>query len=235
MSRNHWWFGVALVVLGFLFLLNNLGVANINVGEAFGLYWPVLLILWGINVAMARNREGGSLLSGAILFAIGFIILGNNLGFLNINMAIFWKAFWPLILILAGISLVKGPLIRGRNNVAFLGGMDRTKGNWKLQSGGYWAFMGGIDLDLRCAEIEEKEYLLCCTAILGGINIIVPPDVTVICDGTAVLGGIEFLDESSGGIYGSASAKQEGKGTGGALIKIYGRAFLGGIVVTRKE
>jgi len=71
--------------------------------------------------------------------------------------------------------------------------------------------------------------------VMGGIEIIVPPDLKVICDGTAILGGIEFLGEGSGGIIGSSSSSQEGREDGGAVVKIYGRAFMGGIEVTVKE
>ena len=235
MSKSNWWIGGVLIALGVIFLLNNWGVTNIDTGEIIRIYWPLLLVLWGANILAARNRSGGNLLSGGILLVIGLVLLGRNIGFLAFDMADFWKIFWPVILILAGISLVIGPLSRGKNNIALLGGVDRTKRSWKLESGNYWAFMGGVDLDLRRAEIEEKEYLLSCTAVMGGIDIIVPPNLTVICDGTAILGGVEFLGERSGGIIGSSSSRQEGKEAGGALVKIYGRAFMGGIEVTVKE
>jgi len=247
MSNRNWWVGGVLIVLGVVVLLNNLGVTDVNVGEIVRTYWPVLLLLWGANILMARNRSGSNLLSGGVLLVIGLVFLGRNMGFLDFDMQSFWKIFWPVIIIIAGISLVKGPLSGGKNNIAFLGGMDRTKGNWKLESGNYWAFMGGVDLDLRQAEIEDKEYLLNCTAIMGGIDITVPPHITVICDGTAILGGVEFLGEGSGGIIGSSSSRQEGnkqgnnasgkgkEATEGPVVNIYGRAFMGGVDVSVKE
>lgn len=235
MFKSNWWIGGVLIVLGVMVLLNNLGVTEINIGEIVRTYWPLLLILWGANILATKSKTSGNLISGGALLVIGIVLLGRNMGFLDFDMADFWKIFWPVIIILAGISLLKGPLSRGKNNIAFLGGLDRTKGSWKLESSNYWAFMGGIDLDLRRAEIEEKEYLLSCTAIMGGIDIIVPPNLTVICDGTAILGGVEFLGEGSGGIIGSSSFKQDSKEASGALVKIYGRAFMGGIEVTVKE
>ena len=235
MSKSNWWIGGILIVLGVMVLLNNFGVTEIEIGRIVRTYWPLLLLLWGINILAARGKSGGNLISAGVLLVVGLVLLGRNMGFLDFAMADFWKIFWPVVLILAGISLVKGPISKGKNNIAFLGGVDRTKGKWKLESANYWAFLGGIDLDLRHAEIEEKEYLLSCTAVMGGIDIIVPPDLKVICDGTAILGGIEFLGEGSGGIIGSSSSSQEGREDGGAVVKIYGRAFMGGIEVTVKE
>ncbi len=235
MSKSNWWIGAVLIVLGVLVLLNNLGVTGISVGELIHTYWPLLLMLWGINMFAAGSWSGGNLLSGGVLLIIGVILQGRNLGVLDFSMNQFLQFFWPVVLILAGISLLRGPLSGGKNNIAFLGGVERTKGNWKLEDGNYWAFMGGVDLDLRRAEMEEKEYLLSCTAVMGGIDIIVPPNLTVICDGTAILGGVEFLGEGSGGIVGSSSASQKAGEPGGTVVKIYGRVFMGGIEVQAKE
>lgn len=235
MSKSNWWIGGVLIVLGIIVLLNNFAVTEIDLGNIVRTYWPLLLLLWGANILAARGRSRGNLISGGVLLVVGLVLLGRNMGFLDFDMADFWKIFWPVVLILAGISLVKGPLSKGKNNIAFLGGVDRTKGKWKLESANYWAFLGGIDLDLRRAEIEEKEYLLSCTAVMGGIDIIVPPNLTVVCDGTAILGGVEFMGEGSGGIIGSSSFRQEGREDGGALVIIYGRAFMGGVEVTVKE
>ena len=210
MSRSNWWIGGVLIVLGLMLLLNNLGVTNINIGEVLRTYWPLLLVLWGANILALRSRGGGSLLSGSILLILGLVFLGRNLGFLSFDMASFWRIIWPVIIILAGISLIKGPLSGGKNNIAFLGGVEKTKERWKLESGNYWAFMGGID-------------------------IIVPPNLTVICDGTAILGGVDFMGEGSGGIIGSCSYRHEGKNSSGAVVKIYSRAFMGGIDVKVKE
>ncbi|TVP70295.1 MAG: hypothetical protein EA342_01815 [Leptolyngbya sp. LCM1.Bin17] len=235
MSKSNWLIGAVLIVLGIVVLLNNLGATEIPVGELFRTYWPVGLVLWGVNMLASGGRRGGNLLSAGVLLVIGLVLLAGNIGLLDFNLDDFWRFFWPVMLILAGLSLLRGPLVGGKHNIACLGGIDKTKGAWKLESANYWAFMGGIDLDLRHAEIEAKDYLLSCTAVIGGIDIIVPPGLTVICDGTAILGGVEFLGEGSGGIVGASSVRQEGAEPGQAVIKIYGRAFMGGIEVKAKE
>src|SRR6266446_2208864 len=52
--RNLFW-GVALVTIGVLILLDNLGVADF--GEVVGTYWPLLVILWGVSILAGRKTK----------------------------------------------------------------------------------------------------------------------------------------------------------------------------------
>lgn len=54
MKRNFV-LAVVLIVLGALFLLNNLGITNISLGELISKWWPALLILVGISMLLRRN------------------------------------------------------------------------------------------------------------------------------------------------------------------------------------
>ena len=47
--------------------------------------------------------------------------------------------------------------------------------------------MGGIDIDLREVEFTAPQLTIRCAAIMGGIDITVPPDVTVEVNGLAVM------------------------------------------------
>ncbi len=54
MKRNFV-LAVVLIVLGALFLLNNLGITNISLGELISKWWPALLILVGISMLLRGN------------------------------------------------------------------------------------------------------------------------------------------------------------------------------------
>jgi cytochrome c biogenesis protein CcdA len=41
---------IVLVVVGALFLLTNLGVLNINLGEILRVWWPLILIIVGLSL-----------------------------------------------------------------------------------------------------------------------------------------------------------------------------------------
>lgn len=51
MRRGSWFWGLSLLVVGFLFLLENIGIIKINV---WNILWPILLILLGIWFLIAR-------------------------------------------------------------------------------------------------------------------------------------------------------------------------------------
>jgi class 3 adenylate cyclase len=73
--------------------------------------------------------------------------------------------------------------------VSVLSGSSR-KGRWRpkprLKA---FAFMGGIDLDLRSAEIEGPELRITAIAFMGGIDIVVPEGVMVHLGGFSFMGG----------------------------------------------
>jgi len=73
---------------------------------------------------------------------------------------------------------------------AFFGGSEIRSSSQDFHGGELTAIAGGIDLDLRNAEIRETA-TLSATAIMGGIEIRVPPHWRVITNGTPILGGID--------------------------------------------
>lgn len=84
-----------------------------------------------------------------------------------------------------------------------------------------FALMGGIDIDLREVEFTAPQLTIRCAAIMGGIDITVPPDVTVEVNGLAVMGGF--------------GGKATGLGPPGApVVVVTGLALMGGVDVKRK-
>lgn len=46
---------LVLIVIGTLFLLNNLGLTSLNLGEVIRTWWPAILIVVGISL-LFKNR-----------------------------------------------------------------------------------------------------------------------------------------------------------------------------------
>lgn len=49
--------GVFFIVLGVLFLLNNLGLLDISIGEIIRVYWPLILIWLGIDKLLRKEDK----------------------------------------------------------------------------------------------------------------------------------------------------------------------------------
>lgn len=47
---------LVLIVIGVLFLLNNLGLTSLSLGEVIRTWWPAILILVGISL-LFKNRD----------------------------------------------------------------------------------------------------------------------------------------------------------------------------------
>lgn len=209
-------------------LLNGLGYTNLSFGEMIAKYWPLLLIGWGVGLMLERTGSSGKVF-GAFVILIGLAFMGNGFGWFAFSFHLFWRLLWPALLILLGVRFLLGNRDGGRTNFAFMGGIDR-KDTWQMENGSYWAFMGAIDLDLRQAVIPDKTTHLSVTAMMGGVTIIVPPDLRVVCEGTSLLGGVQFFDKSNGGIIANLHAEQ-GDPQNQKQIRINGLSLMGGIEV----
>jgi hypothetical protein len=55
------------------------------------------------------------------------------------------------------------------------------------------AFMGGVELDLRDARLDPRGTTIRAVAIMGGIVIVVGPEVEVQCEGRGLMGGFGDL------------------------------------------
>ncbi|KUJ66251.1 hypothetical protein ACZ90_39425 [Streptomyces albus subsp. albus] len=108
-----------------------------------------------------------------------------------------------------------------RTAIAVMGGFQRS-GNWSVpRRFTAFTFWGGGQVDLRDARFEDREVVIRCFAVMGGIEVVVPPDAEVYVNGVGVLGGFD-----NGGA---------GEGTPGApRITVTGLAFWGGVSVERK-
>lgn len=92
-------------------------------------------------------------------------------------------------------GLARPEEIRARQHIlAFLGGATR-KGGWTpARRVDAVALMGGLELDFREARFAPGATELNVIAIMGGVEILVPPDINVECDGIGLLGGFEAVD-----------------------------------------
>ncbi|MFE0257878.1 DUF1707 domain-containing protein [Streptomyces sp. NPDC059010] len=106
--------------------------------------------------------------------------------------------------------------------VAVMSGFQR-KGRWTAPKRfNCFAFWGGGEIDLRDANFADREIEINCVAIMGGVEVIVPPGVEVVVRGIGIMGGFDHREE---GVPGDP---------GGPRVIVTGFAFWGGVGVERK-
>lgn len=106
--------------------------------------------------------------------------------------------------------------------VGLLGGGVR-KGRWTPARYNYAVgVLGGAELDFRDCALPPVTDVRC-FAIMGGVDVVVPPDVIVDTSGVGILGGFDHVAEAD-----EAPA-------GAPVIRITGVAFMGGVSVQVRQ
>lgn len=120
-----------------------------------------------------------------------------------------------------GVSLLHPESVPERNGVAATWSHIKREGQWVLpRHFRALAMMGQVDLDLTQVILGEGESEIECVAVMGGVKIIVPQGIHVICDGDATFGSFEL---KNGARY---IAPQ-----GAPSIRITGSAFMGSVEI----
>ena len=137
------------------------------------------------------------------------------------------------------VSLIKEPVRSGRWADRIVGGegTGSDSSSWAVavmsgfQRKGRWtapkrfncfAFWGGGEIDLREANFADHEIEINCVAIMGGVNVIVPPGVEVVVRGIGIMGGFDHREEGTPAEPGAPR------------VIVTGFAFWGGVGVERK-
>ena len=194
---------VSSILWGLFFIIIGIGFA----GNAFDLWnfevffdgWWTLFIIVPCSISLIQNGFRVWTLVGLV---IGIMLLLSSRGMIDGD--VLGKLIAPLIFVLIGCSMIFKNLFHGdlgnRINVQYQGG---TSDHSAIFSGSKYqvtgekflgttinAVFGGFDLDLRNAIIDE-DVIINATAVFGGIDILVPPNVKVKVSNVPIFGGVD--------------------------------------------
>jgi hypothetical protein len=91
--------GFFLIALGAIFMLDQFGLMRADF--AFSLFWPAVLIAFGLVCVLQPPNRGRTFWGGLILL-LGLMMMVNNLGIAHIR----YDLFWPLWIIAAGVWMI---------------------------------------------------------------------------------------------------------------------------------
>lgn len=182
--------GIVIFSVGAALLLDNLNV--VDTLPTLGQWWPLFIVLGG--VLMFINDARNYLWALLVIF-FGVVTQLRVLGYTDVNP---WQIFWPVALIVAGISIAfKRPAMLHRESkadsdaiTAILGGSDQKTSSEDFTGARATAVLGAAKLDLRKATIKKAATIEIFT-FMGGIELIVPRGVVIKNQTNAALGGVE--------------------------------------------
>jgi predicted membrane protein len=195
LSGRIFW-GLVLILLGVLFLLDQMGRADF--GDIVNRWWPLILVAIGLWQLISSNFQ--ELAGGLFMIALGAIFQLAKLEILGKSL---WHYVWPALIIGLGLWVLLGSFRRSSaarlsgskeddlDAFAMFAGLNRRIESQSFRGGKATAIMGGIELDFSQVRLAEPKAVLDLTAIMGGIDIRVPRHIRVELSGNPVLGGIE--------------------------------------------
>jgi predicted membrane protein len=190
--------GLLVIAAGAALLFSNLEIYNFN--DLVKDWWPLAVIAAGLVVFLNDVRN---YLWALLLVGFGALLQLKQLDVVDINP---WQLFWPVVIIAIGVSIILNYSATRRrvskanrdDITAILGGNEKHNTADDFKGAKITAVMGGVKLDLRKATIK-KEATIEVFGFWGGVEIVVPREITVRNQTAAILGGVEDKTEHEGG------------------------------------
>jgi hypothetical protein len=216
-TRNRTSLGLVLIIVGLVLTLDSAGVLRT---DGLGRWWPLLLVGVGI-VKVRQPREDGQRASG-----VAFLMMGSLFLFTSILSV---RSAWPLLMVAFGAFLlwqgVEGPAgetVRVSDSpylseMVLIGYVKRRHPTLDFRGGSATAVIGGLELDLRKANLTGTAYLDI-VAFWGGIEIKVPSGWTVDARVVALMGAFDNKVDSPAT-------------PGGPRLVVRGHAIMGAAVI----
>ncbi|MGC8866484.1 MAG: LiaI-LiaF-like domain-containing protein [Bacteroidales bacterium] len=192
--------GSLLILAGALILLKKFFLLPEVVTDVV-FSWPMLLIVVGL-ISLKRSQKS----TGILLILVGIVFLIPYTGLIP-----HWSAdkFWPVFLIIIGISLLVSYFRRQQNTrapedhlsvretndgdfiqeAAIFGGSEKTIISKNLKGGRIQCMFGGVKLNMTHAELANQQAVMEIYLAFGGLEIMVPPGWIVKAEITPIFGG----------------------------------------------
>jgi Cell wall-active antibiotics response 4TMS YvqF len=184
-------FGILLIAAGAVWLGGNLGVLDAH--YIFRNFGPAAVFI--VGVACLARRRHDTVVWGLILMFVGAWGFATQQQWIKIH---FWAVIGPLLLVLAGGSVVWRAFHRTspegtgdayiRSFAVFSG--SELRPTVPFEGADLTAVMGGIKLDLSGAPMARDTAVIDVYAVMGGTEIYVPRDWDVTVRVVTLMAGV---------------------------------------------
>ncbi len=189
--------GLAFIVVGTIAVLSNFDLIPGQVRH-YLFQWENLLLITGAYLLITEQNKK----AGAILLIIGFVLVIDD--WLRVDISI-WE-LWPLILVFAGIHLIRRtiqkpgvsePVVETPDmggdtvdDMAVFSGGDKIVSTKNFSGGSLTAIFGGSNIDLTSCNMQRELAEIDIFYMFGGSRIRVPKGWQVDIRATNIFGGL---------------------------------------------
>lgn len=203
-SDKRLYFGIILIVLGVILILERLNLIPESVSDML-ISWQMLLVGFGVLSLIGGNRTAGT-----ILIVVGGMFMIPELITVPHEIR---RIYWPLILVAIGVAILFRRRDRQKIETQFepvqdvtneksmdvfddfviFGGREIFVNSQALAGGKATSIFGGIEFDLRKANLRPGGAVIDCVSVFGGCGFKIPMDWNVRNEVTTIFGA--FTDK----------------------------------------
>ncbi|WP_174616217.1 cell wall-active antibiotics response protein LiaF [Virgibacillus ihumii] len=209
---------VVLIIAGAVLVLENIGIVDINMDNAWLFIYPSIFVLFGLKWMIDKIRhKGGSWIFGSFFFIFGSLLLLDRFDVITFH---FWDVvkLWPLLIVYIGFSFISKPkrvkvihtstdendkqikTEKYDSSYFSVGEYDYTQPNWKVEPMNLKSMAGDFYMDFSKAFIPEKEIPISIKSLAGDVHILIPENVAFRVDASAKAGDIDIAGQKAEGI-----------------------------------
>ncbi len=199
-QNSSFFWAIVLTSVGIAYLFKNFGMLQFSLPKNL-ISWRLIPLIVGINAFWkGKNMEGIIAVSLAVIFYIP--------DFLTDPQILVYRKLWPLLLVAAGALVLSNmyfPSINkptasvlnkdaqsfdSINETCIMGGSSNKVVSNSFVGGRLNALMGGMELDLREAELADNA-ILKVFIVMGGFELTVPKEWNIKIDVLPIMGGVD--------------------------------------------
>ncbi|HAN79327.1 MAG TPA: hypothetical protein DCQ31_16955 [Bacteroidales bacterium] len=199
-SDKRIYLGAALILMGAAVMASNFNILPYFIEDAI-FSWQMFLILLGSYFIFTKRNKT----TGFILLAVGVFFIIPELFDLSFS---FKRIFWPVILVVVGLTMILGHKSRSKDgsqvfmgesesssntdsldDVTIFGGNKRYVNSDNFLGGKLTSIFGGSQINLTGAKLSENGAVLDVFTLFGGSTVYVPADWNVRIDVVSIFGG----------------------------------------------
>lgn len=205
------------------------------VGHLIATYWPLILVVWGIDRLVRNGARDGLTPLGAIL--LGAVLTSTNAGLVSLRSIQVWSLVFALAVILVGFEML-GVHWGSRNRSAGHVGPHHRGGRFErivaseLRDMRIRQGLGEVNLDLSSATVPEGETVISVELLIGAIRIVAPSDVPVSIMASAGVGEVRAMDREGSGVDPHVAFEAEGYARSPKRLRLNLHVLVGEAAVT---
>jgi predicted membrane protein len=195
------WWGIVLIVLGVLLLLDSTDA--LDIGHVIHKYWPLLFVFWGVSLLL-RDRPARRSATDASVPPLSENLFGSRSDESSADMLNYSNVF---------------------------GDIRVHSTSQSLKGGSISTVFGKTEVDLRGASVTEGESVLHASGVFGDVTILLPRSIACSINATAAVGSVQIGAQRNEGFSSSLNYESPQYVTNSKRLRIRISQVLGKVVV----